>query len=365
MLASEAALVDFNNLTVLPVTFSMSQQIFVYCETGSFSSIAKIRIPKKEIGIMLSEYFIVEEEKSIKLFTFTLFTPKKCFAAQFVEVNSFDKDTGRWLHGTFKVDKVSNFRGCQLNFVVFKDWPFYLPLEIDNEKRDVTKCAGIFCGVLRDFSSALNFTYHTNIYQLETAKYMWPGIPSHLVMGCASLDGLVVYDEKRNENTLRPEYYSRPLMYTDTFIAIPPGEEYDGYEKLVLPFDEPTWMWISITFAAAFLTIFLLKFAKPKVVNFMIGSETLTPVLNVIRAFFGISQIVCPRRNFARYLLMMFILFSLIIRTAYQGEMFEFLQKDMRKPTVTSYEEMIDQGFVFYMPADFREKYPNTEIAKR
>lgn len=49
---------------------------------------------------------------------------------------------------------------------------------------------------------------------------------------------------------------------------------------------------------------------------------------------------------------MMFILFCLVMRTAYQGKQFEFMQKEMRPKDVESIEEMIAENYTFYIPND-------------
>jgi hypothetical protein len=46
--------------------------------------------------------------------------------------------------------------------------------------------------------------------------------------------------------------------------------------------------------------------------------------------------------------LMFFILFCLVVRTAYQGVFFELMATDMRKPVPTTYEELISQNFTLY-----------------
>lgn len=59
---------------------------------------------------------------------------------------------------------------------------------------------------------------------------------------------------------------------------------------------------------------------------------------------------VLPGRNFARYLLMCFMLFCLVVRTAYQGKQYEFMQKIMWKPDIQTIDEMVEQNFkLFYI----------------
>ena len=133
-----------------------------------------------------------------------------------------------------------------------------------------------------------------------------------------------------------------------------------------MPFDDFSWGLIAITFVAAFATILILHCcAKRSTRDFIIGSNVTAPTLIIIQIFFGISQVVLPKRNFARFLTILFILYCLIIRTAWQGKTFEFMQKDIQKPDVETFQEMIEEGYTFVMEDNFKEKYPESEISKR
>jgi predicted neutral ceramidase superfamily lipid hydrolase len=120
-------------------------------------------------------------------------------------------------------------------------------------------------------------------------------------------------------------------------------QNFTGYEKLKFPFDEPTWTLILVTFVVAFVTIFVFNLMTRKIRSIVIGENVSTPSLNVAAHFFGLGQIVIPRRNFARFILMMFILYCLIIRTAWQSKIFEFMQKEMRKPGVKMVDEALEK----------------------
>lgn len=94
------------------------------------------------------------------------------------------------------------------------------------------------------------------------------------------------------------------------------GESYERFEKLVLPFDYITWIFIILCFIIAY-TI--------KLQSFVFGLHIITPELNVEAEFFGQAQTNLPGRNFARYILMLYILFCLIIRTGYQSLQYDFM----------------------------------------
>jgi hypothetical protein len=123
-----------------------------------------------------------------------------------------------------------------------------------------------------------------------------------------------------------------------------------AYEKLYLPFDPQTWIWTLIVFFIAFLTIFIVYCMKAEAHNLVFGENVTTPSLNVLAAFFGISQVVMPRKVFARFLVMSFILYSFMIRNLYQAGMCDYLQSDMRRPpTVQSSKGLDGSGYVLYV----------------
>jgi hypothetical protein len=144
-------------------------------------------------------------------------------------------------------------------------------------------------------------------------------------------------------------HLSRPLLIAKDLILVPPGQAFSSYEKLSFPFDKETWFLIAFTFLVSYFVIFIINFASIKIRNLVFGERVASPSLNVAAHFFGLGQLVLPRRNFARFLVMSFIIYSLIIRSAWQGKMFEFLNKEQRKPQVESVEEAKEKYFEFYL----------------
>lgn len=74
---------------------------------------------------------------------------------------------------------------------------------------------------------------------------------------------------------------------------------------------------------------------------------------------------VLPGRNFARFLLMLYILFCFVIRIAYQGKQFEFLQKEMRPADVETINQMISRNFSFYTFDMFAHPLKRMDFVKR
>lgn len=283
---------------------------------------------KEFLRFMKDFYFIVEDEAFIRLKTIVWYQPGQCETPTLITINKFSKRENIWLNSQFTIKKFRNFYGCGIGG--------YLPVTVSelasmfiHEKMDE-----IFQSTRENadrklfeiFAKSLNFTVEKDRRKVSFVSYLL---------------------SDRGKGV--PFYFTQPHVFRSICFAIPVGQPFDAYEKLILPFDDDVWILILLTFLIAFFTIVVLRLFHPRIRNFIIGQNISTPALNVVMIFFGISQISLPGRNFARFLTMTFILYCMIIRTAWQGKSFEFMQKDMRKPEVKSIEEMIQNNFTFYV----------------
>lgn len=148
------------------------------------------------------------------------------------------------------------------------------------------------------------------------------------------------------EDSVYHGYLTFPItFFRFTFIATR-GLPYSPFEKLYLPFDTPTWTAVFTTFVLGYLSIFIIYQCPLENQNFVFGLDNRTPSFNMIQIFFGIGLARVPGRNFARFHAMIFTLFCLIIRTAYQGTMYKIMTTDLRKPSVETYQDILDQNVV-------------------
>lgn len=152
-------------------------------------------------------------------------------------------------------------------------------------------------------------------------------------------------------------HYSIPLA-----IMIPYGEPWTAFEKLIKPLEAVIWILLMATFGTAALTIAIINCHSLTVKKFIFGERYENPYLNLINVFVGNSLKILPNRNFARSLLMMYMLFCLVMRTVYQGSLFIILQSDGRHPEVRSIEEMLEKDFVFYIRETLEHNIKNMSI---
>lgn len=62
---------------------------------------------------------------------------------------------------------------------------------------------------------------------------------------------------------------------------------------------------------------------------------------------------------------MQMIIFFLVMRSAYQGSLYRFLQTDKVNPAVKSLDEMIEKDFKFYIESSFYDLIEQQANLKR
>ncbi|XP_070502396.1 uncharacterized protein [Chironomus tepperi] len=154
-------------------------------------------------------------------------------------------------------------------------------------------------------------------------------------------------------------YYLEILVF-----VIPRGRPYTPFHKLLRPFHNTVWICTLLVIIACMVVILILAFLPRKFRTFVYGENVKTPFLNVIIAMYGGAQNILPKYNFARSLLMMFLLFCLVLRSLYQGSLFKFLQANDDQPEVASIDEMAEKDFKFYMIPSYDDMTKNNVAMK-
>lgn len=109
------------------------------------------------------------------------------------------------------------------------------------------------------------------------------------------------------------------------------------------------WSCIFVIIFVAFIIIGIAQFLPKSLHDFTFGAGNENPGLNVINVTFGGSLHKLPTRNFARSILLIFIIYCFIMQNSYKGGLFKFMQKTLFEPEVASTNEMLDRNFHFHM----------------
>jgi hypothetical protein len=131
---------------------------------------------------------------------------------------------------------------------------------------------------------------------------------------------------------------------------------------MFMMFDDDVWLAIMITFTFGLVLIQVVNFCSEKIQDLVFGEGVRIPTMNFFGTIFGIGQTRLPRRNFPRFLLMMFIILCLILRTCHQSMLYDLMQQDLRRPELKTIDEAIAKGYKFYMQDTYINRYKNAEF---
>jgi hypothetical protein len=257
---------------------------------------------------------VYSEGSRLSLFTFTWFEP--CGNTTLTLINEFNFETLQWSEKIEIGDKSTELSKCGLDVFLNGLGMTDVTLKYLEPQRKLMKIIG----------DRLNFT--ARIVEDEYVDFHI-GFLMDLSHNLTE-DGLSV---------------TSPFTMGRLQIAISDAELYSSFEKILLPFDELTWYLLLGTFGIAFGVIFAVSLMRKRWRNVVYGEDVRRPAYNVLGTFFGIAQPRLPRTFFARAILIQFIWFCLIFRTAYQGVFFELFTTDMRKPQPRTFNELIERNY--------------------
>lgn len=145
--------------------------------------------------------------------------------------------------------------------------------------------------------------------------------------------------------TLKDDYYfmTPPVRYHHMTLRVTRGSDFTPMEKLMMPFDSETWKYLIATFVIMFLIIFIFKLMSVFIRGAHISIQMSNSVMILAEIFFGIGLVQTPVRHSGRIFFTVFTIFCLIMRTAYQGKMFDFLQSNETQPDAHSIQDVIDK----------------------
>jgi hypothetical protein len=134
---------------------------------------------------------------------------------------------------------------------------------------------------------------------------------------------------------------------------------------MFMMFDMDVWISIAITFGVGLIIIQIVNVCCDEIQNLVFGEDVRYPTLNFFRVIFGIGQTRLPLRSFPRFLLMMFLILCLILRTCHQSMLYELMQKDLRRAEIETIEEAINKGYTFYLETGNIVRYSISDFMKR
>ncbi|XP_058811320.1 ionotropic receptor 21a-like [Topomyia yanbarensis] len=274
-----------------------------------------------------------------------------------------------WLNFTGTIDmddidlypnRLRSFHGCPLKGGTFEAKPYTIIPKRGNASELVV--SGFEGDLIDLLKQRLNFTVH---YQIAPNGSQWgfareKGNSTGLMK--LIQEELVDFGVGCLAFTYDRHVYLKPGIahYTSLVLfAVSAGRPFTAFEKLFCPFSPTVWYLTVVYLAIGTVVIFGLQFTSLRVRNFVYGSEQTAAYLNLLQIFFGGGIGRTPGRNFARTLLLLWVIFCFVIRTLYQGSLYLYLQRSMSHAPLETMDDIHRSGIPYYM-LEIGERYFNT-----
>ena len=300
-------------------------------------------------------YFITNERDTVTLSTVEWFSPYGCNRPHLQKLNVFNKKLQKWDSKLKDYEKFMNYHNCELVMM--------LPIPLDDGL--IYHISGF--AIINDDNT--NFDIHgisPAIFEINAELHNYKPAYHPVYIGPYWMQ--IINDEAIESIEINGKYkdlnvyfeiaalsgmdhhlqVSKVVINLNTNFFVTPGDKYTPYEKFTLPFDVHTWILLLMTFVITFLTILIINRLSKSTQSIVYGDKVETPIWNVIRIFFGISQTKLPNKKFSRFILMIFIYFCLIFRTCFQSKFFEFMTSEPRHPSPKTIENLIERNYKIY-----------------
>lgn len=329
-----------NNDEILNIFTWKTLKFLIYYPNASSIEVSKLAFNNMT---QFQSFLIKQNSDDYDLMCVTRFSPGNCNKTKVVNINKFVRKSMDWATSDFFPKPQNNFHTCSLSIGV-RDTNVFNRFNKDPDTGSY-HFKGININLMETIAENLNFK--ANFIPVSDSNDSWKKV----------VIDLHLLTQQMTLKVTKSHFATKPFYFGRILVLVPSGEAYTGFEKLFLPFEEEVWSWLIITFATAFITILIVNFMPKSVQNYVFGWDVRTPSLNVWIVFCGLSSNKLPGRNFARFILTNFIIFSLIIRTAYQAKMFQLMQLNINKKGVQNLDEIKKENWPLYCGPSHYDQY--------
>lgn len=301
---------------------------------------------------------LLQDDYSVKLITFIPFKPTRCNDVSSMVINEFLIDAGLWKYNTFFPNKFHNLFNCTITIATFENAPGVM------QDPDDDNIYGLDIDLMNNIAALMNFSLSLEFHaELDGRGYVLDngsrtGATKKVIDGNADMTvGLYAFTPTRAKFMSN----SKPYLEMPFVVMIPRGALMPPLVKLFHPFELHTWYSLLAVHLFGIVVIVIIKYQSLSVQNMVFGRNNKNPLFNMVIVVLGGSHSNLPKHNFARFLLMSFMLFCLVQRSLYQGSLYEILQSERRSNEPSSIDELIDKGFDFYIEINSQEHIIGTK----
>lgn len=267
---------------ISPVEFNYRGCYLFILINGRFKELNLIFSAMWKKGI-INVNAMYEEGDSIQLATFTPFNEESCGSTEVVILDTLK-------NGKFNIEiseifpkKLENGFGCPIRMVTFDRCPAACVKITGNE----TTVEGFDIAIIDLIAELLNFKLNKtiivgpeawgNVFPNGTTSPKGNGIEKILNNETdITIGNYWLRSSRVNLMDNSEVYYSFPVLF-----AIPSGDPYTAFEKLLRPFEMIVWILLLVTLCVGLLVILLLSFKWRQLRSFVYGTGIKYPIINM------------------------------------------------------------------------------------
>lgn len=341
---------DFSG-KLLPEYFELSG-----CFTIIFSELSETLVEEVFKVMWTRSFFNVNVliEMKLQIFSYVPFHDKKCRDMTPTVVSEFIN--GSWTSFDFFPGKFANMHNCTIKASAMINPPNVIKKVLPGGGLEFD---GIEVTIIRAAARVLNF--HVAVENNDT-DYGLIFVENNTATGnmrrAISGDSDMILGSYYMQS-LRARYLSPTQVYRldPTKYVGSQNPAFSSVEKLMRPFS--LWLFIALlgTLLSGFFCVFMLRK--------LYKTDSTMQLLNLLAIFLGVSLKTIPKKIPFQIVFVYFALFSLVIRTVYQGSLFRQMQTDDRKQGVTSLDEMVEKKFTFHLSDSFGQTTKDMKFYSR
>ncbi|XP_075167942.1 uncharacterized protein LOC142240114 [Haematobia irritans] len=246
----------------------------------------------------------------------------------------------------------TNFHGCSLIICCHIIPPFLTfngDVHNDGHLKDVKRLGGIEGEILKLVAQTLNLKlvlrFTPDVYNKEDGSRNTTGCLNDVAENLAqmAIGGLSAFIPLSEKFSVSYAHHTSPYVF------IIRGSRFFGpIQQLFFPLEPTAWWAIGFQLVIIIVALeIVLNFVKPTWRDFILGSRNKYPIRNLFVTLIGntLPNSVIPRRNFARFLLMAWLLWCFELRNFYQGKLFDSLRLIKRQPSPKTIGELIENDY--------------------
>lgn len=294
--------------------------------------------------------------ESINLTTFLPFSDGTCNNLKPVKINEFNISTMRWKNSDFFPKKFKNLQQCSIRVGTYESAPGLIIRNVKNK----TEIYGFEGDMFNVIAARLNFTMNITAVTYGGGSVDKNGTATGLV------EKIMLNEFDLIMSLFSVNYYRNIFLtptkpyYVDKMIVIIPADRLlDSFLKIFFVFNYKLWLTLFVVFG---LASFVIKLLQSKVSAL---DEIRAPVMSLFVAIIGGSERNLPRKDFPRILVATFLLFCMVVRTVYQGGLFNMLKQDIRINEIKTLQDINKHHYTFFIIESIDVKVKDLQIFQR